>query len=93
MEVRVLEAGDRYVKLEVKGEDHTLLHALQDEALKDEDVEYVGYHIPYPLERRGIIVVRVKNGNPIEVLERAAKRVIGDIDGIYKLFLEAVKRT
>lgn len=92
MEIRILESGERYVKIEVDGEDHTLLHALQDEALKDDNVEYVGYHIPYPLERKGIIIVRVKSGDPISVLKKVAERIINDIDEISKLLLEAVKR-
>ncbi|MDW8061704.1 MAG: DNA-directed RNA polymerase subunit L [Nitrososphaerota archaeon] len=92
MEIRVLESGERYVKIEVDGEDHTLLHALQDEALKDDNVEYIGYHIPYPLERKGIIIVRVKSGDPISVLKKVAERIIDDIDEISKLLLEAVKR-
>jgi len=92
MEIRVLEAGEKYIKIEVDGEDHTLLHALQDEALRDENVEYIGYHIPYPLERKGVIIVRVKEGDPIAILEKAAEKMIKDIDEISKLFLEAVKR-
>lgn len=91
MEVKIIERWDKYAKIEVEGEDHTLLHALQDEALRDENVEYVGYHIPYPLERKGIIVIKVKEGDPIVALKKAAKKIIEDMDMIHKLFLETSK--
>lgn len=89
MKIRIAERGEKYVKIEVEGEGHTFLHALQDELIRDNDVEYAGYHIPHPIERRGIIIVRVKHGDPVDKLKRAAERLKDDIDVVGKLFSEA----
>jgi DNA-directed RNA polymerase subunit L len=76
MEVKVLEIEENYVKLLIKGEDHTYLNLLQHYLLEDESVVIAKYDIPHPLQDRAELVVRTKGKNPLEAIREANEKII-----------------
>ena len=76
MEVKVLEMEENYVKLLIKGEDHTYLNLLQHYLLEDESVVIAKYDIPHPLQDRAELVVRTKGKNPLEAIREANEKII-----------------
>jgi len=67
---------ENYVKLLIKGEDHTYLNLLQHYLLEDESVVIAKYDIPHPLQDRAELVVRTKGKNPLEAIREANKKII-----------------
>ncbi len=76
MEVKVLEMEENYIKLLIKGEDHTYLNLLQHYLLEDESVVIAKYDIPHPLQDRAELVVRTKGKNPLEAIKEANEKII-----------------
>lgn len=58
MEVKILEQGKDFVKVELIGEDHTLANVLKDELNHDSHVTVSGYKIDHPLVGNPILVVK-----------------------------------
>ena len=75
MEIKVLELGKDYVKLLVKGEDHTFLNLLQHYLLKDEKVVIAKYYIAHPLVSEPELYVRTNGKNPIEAIKEANEKI------------------
>lgn len=76
MEVKVVELEGNYVKLEIRGEDHTYLNLLQHYLLEDEDVEIAKYNVPHPLQDRAELVVKTKGKNSLEAIKEANEKII-----------------
>ncbi|RUM32913.1 MAG: DNA-directed RNA polymerase subunit L [Archaeoglobus sp.] len=76
MEVKVVEIGKDYVKLVVKGEDHTFLNLLQHYLLEDEDVLIAKYNVSHPLVGEPELFVRTERKNPVEAIKRANEKII-----------------
>ena len=71
-----MEIEENYVKLLIKGEDHTYLNLLQHYLLEDESVVIAKYDIPHPLQDRAELVVRTKGKNPLEAIREANEKII-----------------
>ncbi len=76
MEVKVVEMGENYLRLLVKGEDHTFLNLLQHYLLEDEDVVIAKYDIPHPLVGEPELFVKTNKKSPIEAIKRANERIV-----------------
>ncbi len=76
MEVKILEMGENYVKLVVKGEDHTFLNLLQHYLLEEEGVVIAKYNIPHPLVGEPELYVKTDGKNPVEVIKKANEKII-----------------
>ncbi len=76
MEVKIVEMGKDYVKLVVKGEDHTFLNLLQHYLLEDKDVLIAKYEIPHPLVGEPELFVRTTGKNPIEAIKEANEKIV-----------------
>ena len=57
MEIKVLEDEEGKLRLEVIGEDHTLLNALRKELWNDKDTEIAGYKIDHILVGNPVLIV------------------------------------
>jgi DNA-directed RNA polymerase subunit L len=80
MEVKVIEMGEDYVKLLVKGEDHTFLNLLQHHLLEDESVVIAKYHISHPLVGDPELYVKTNGKNPIEVIREANEKIVKECE-------------
>lgn len=82
MEVKIVEIGDDYIKMIVKGEEHTYLNLLQHYLLEDERVVVARYNIPHPLVGEPELYVKTKGVNPIEAIKKANEKIIEDCKAI-----------
>ena len=77
MEVKVLEKDKGKLKLEVIGEDHTLMNALRKELWNDKDTEIAGYKIEHSLVGNPILIVEHKKDAKkalLDAVERLKKK-------------------
>ncbi|AGK60760.1 DNA-directed RNA polymerase, subunit L [Archaeoglobus sulfaticallidus PM70-1] len=82
MEVKIIEYEKDYIRLKIKGEDHTLLNLLQHNLLEDESVVIAKYDIPHPLIDEAELIVRTNGEDPIAVIKRVNERIIAECDEI-----------
>jgi len=80
VEVKIIEMEKNYVRLHVKGEDHTFLNLLQHNLLEDEDVEIAKYTISHPLVGVPELYVRTKKSNPIDAIKKANEKIIKECE-------------
>ncbi len=84
MEVKIIELGDNYIKMIIKGEDHTFLNLLQHYLAEDDDVVLAKYNIPHPLVGDPELYVKTNGTDPIEVIKRANEKIIKICDILLK---------
>ncbi|MBS7644539.1 MAG: DNA-directed RNA polymerase subunit L [Candidatus Bathyarchaeia archaeon] len=90
MEITVLKENKTELKLELKGEGHTLCILLQKELLRDPDVEIAGYDVPHPLLNSAILYVRARKGkNPRGAFIRALDKIKDKLEDFTASFEEA----
>ena len=85
MEIKVLDKEKGKLRIEVVGEDHTLMNALRKELWDDKDTEVAGYKIEHSLI-----------GNPILVVEHkkdAKKALLDAVDRLKKKNKEFKSKT
>ncbi|OYT61294.1 MAG: DNA-directed RNA polymerase subunit L [Thermofilum sp. ex4484_15] len=95
MEVRILNKEGNNLELEIIGEGHTFCNLLVDFLNSYPEVEYAGYDIPHPLLGAPKLFIRVKKGDPEELLKRALRDIIKLMDELSRSFevaLKSVKR-
>tara|TARA_Y100000034_G_scaffold114964_1_gene151640 strand:+ start:18561 stop:18827 length:267 start_codon:yes stop_codon:yes gene_type:complete len=74
MEIKVLEKDKGKLKLEVIGEDHTLMNAIRKELWEDKDIEVSGYKIDHILVGNPVLIVEHKK-DPKKALLDAVERL------------------
>ena len=74
MEIKVLEKDRGKLKLEVIGEDHTLMNAIRKELWEDKDIEVSGYKIDHLLVGNPVLIVEHKK-DPKKALLYAVERL------------------
>jgi DNA-directed RNA polymerase subunit L len=78
--VRILEESDRLIKLELVGEDHTLLAPLTARLLENEQVDLATYSVPHALRSSPILVVKMKAGDPLEAVKAALASLASEFE-------------
>jgi len=86
MKVRILERGDKSLKIEIVGEGHTFCNLLKDFLLRDPDVEFAAYRIDHPLASNPVFYVKTKTRDPEDVLKKAAEDIIDALENFKKVF-------
>ncbi|MEM2122888.1 MAG: DNA-directed RNA polymerase subunit L [Candidatus Bathyarchaeia archaeon] len=90
MEVTVLKEDRTEMKLELKGEGHTVCILIQRELLSDPNIEIAGYDVPHPLLNSAILYIRTRKGKkPRETLIKALDRIIEKLKNLSNSFEEA----
>ncbi|NIM46372.1 MAG: RNA polymerase [Nitrososphaeria archaeon] len=69
MELEVISAEKASIEYKIIGEDYTLGNVLQDILLRDERVEGAGIKVPHPLKKEVIMIVSLREGDPVEVVK------------------------
>lgn len=76
MEVKVIEEKEKMIKIEFRDKDkHTIPNLLCWELNKSENVLMAGYRIEHPLKDRVEIIVKVKRGNPKEIIKETIENI------------------
>ncbi|MEM1569542.1 MAG: DNA-directed RNA polymerase subunit L [Candidatus Bathyarchaeia archaeon] len=92
MKIQVLKWTEREIELEVEGEGHTFLGALQSIFLEDPRVEFVGYNIPHPLIPKAIFMLKVTLGNDVRTILKDGLRNLNiRLKELEERFLEAYR--
>jgi len=86
MEIKILEDTKEKLKLEIKGEGHTLCNPLVKELWKDSNVEVAGYNIDHSLVSNPLLVIEAKNA------KTALKKAISGLSKNIKDFDEKFKK-
>ncbi len=88
MKINIIEEANNEIKVEFEDDDiHTLPNLIVNEVLKDNSVEFAGYNVPHPLEKKAIIVIRTKRKDPKKVVYEAIERLKEEV----KKFESALK--
>jgi DNA-directed RNA polymerase subunit L len=88
MEINILKEEKNSLKIEIKGEDHTLANALRRELWNGAHVKIAGYSIDHPLVGSPILIVET------EGKEDAKKTLLSCVDRLKKKnsdFLSKIK--
>jgi DNA-directed RNA polymerase subunit L len=82
--LKIVELGKNYVKLIVKGEDHTYLNLLQYYLSQDGRAVLVRYNIPHPLVGEPELYLRTDGTNPLELLKKANENIVAVCESLLK---------
>ena len=75
MEIAVLKSDKESIEIELKGEDAGMANALVEILLEDPSVEFAAYKLEHPQVASPVLVVRVKDGNPLSAVKAAVKKL------------------
>ena len=88
MKIQIEEVSNNEIKVIFEDDDiHTLPNLIVNEVLKDNSVEFAGYNVPHPLEKKAIIVIRTKRKDPKKVVYEAIEKIKEEV----KKFESALK--
>ncbi len=88
--VKILEKKDNVVRIEIEGEDHTLLKPLTSVLLDNEKVDIATYTIPHTLRSNPILYVKMKEGDPIEALKSAVTSLASEFEEFERKYRAAI---
>ncbi|MCD6456013.1 MAG: DNA-directed RNA polymerase subunit L [Methanophagales archaeon] len=88
--VRILEKKKKEVKIEIEGEDHTLLAPLSSKLLENEKVDIATYSIKYTLMSNPVLYVKMREGDPIEAVKSAAASLASEFEEFSSKYKAAI---
>ncbi|MHC1611471.1 MAG: RpoL/Rpb11 RNA polymerase subunit family protein [Candidatus Methanospirareceae archaeon] len=88
--VRILEAKENAVRIEIEGEDHTLLAPLTSKLLENEDVDIATYSIQYTLRSNPVLYVKMKEGEPLEAVRSALASLASEFEEFERKYKAAI---
>ena len=88
--VKILEKKEKEVRIEIEGEDHTLLAPLMSKLLENEKVDLATYNIKHTLMSNPVLYVKMKEGDPIEAVKSAAASLASDFEEFERKYKAAV---
>jgi len=87
--VKILEKKERVVRIEIEGEDHTLLAPLVSKLLENEKVDIATYNIKHTLMSNPVLYVKMKEGDPIGAVKSAAALLASEFEEFESLYKKA----
>lgn len=84
--LEIVKIDETSLEIKVKGETYTLFSPLVEYLSNDPDVEYVQFDVDHPLLENAYFKVKVKRGSPLEVVERAVKSILSDLEELERGF-------
>lgn len=88
--VRLVKRKDREVRLEIEGEDHTLLAPLTSKLLENEQVDIATYTIEHTLSSNPVLFVKMKDGDPVEAIKSAIASLASDFEEFAQKYKAAI---
>ena len=86
MDLKTIKKTSKELKLEVIGENETILNPITEVLLQHEDVDYAAYMTDHPESNKRRLYLRVKKGKPEEILKKAIKQLEDEIKSFGKNF-------
>lgn len=78
--ITILEKKEKEVRVEIEGEDHTLLAPLTSKLLENEKVDIATYNIKHTLMSNPVLYVKMKEGDALEAVKSAAASLASDFE-------------
>jgi DNA-directed RNA polymerase subunit L len=88
--VRILERSENVVRLEIAGEDHTLLAPLTSKLLENDNVDLATYNIQHTLRSNPVLFVKMKEGDPLEAVKSAVASLASDFEEFERKYKAAI---
>ncbi|NQE04958.1 DNA-directed RNA polymerase subunit L [ANME-1 cluster archaeon GoMg1] len=88
--LKILEKKKKEVKIEIEGEDHTLLAPLSSKLLENEKVDIATYSIKYTLMSNPVLYVKMREGDPIEAVKSAAASLASEFEEFSSKYKAAI---
>jgi DNA-directed RNA polymerase subunit L len=88
--VRILERSENVVRLEIAGEDHTLLAPLTSKLLENDNVDLATYNIQHTLRSDPVLFVKMKEGDPLEAVKSAVASLASDFEEFERKYKAAI---
>jgi DNA-directed RNA polymerase subunit L len=86
MELSKIKKTSKELELEIRGENETMLNPITEKLLENEDVDYASYIADHPESNKRRLYIRVKKGEPIDLLKKAIKQVESELKDFEKKF-------
>lgn len=86
MELKTIRKTKTELEIEITGEDETILHPITHILLQNKDVEYASCMADNPLAPKKRLFIRVKKGDPEDILKKAVKYLEDEIKQFGKNF-------
>lgn len=86
MELKKIRKTSKELELEVTGENETMLNPITETLLKNKDVDYASYITDHPESNKRRLYLRVKKGEPLDILKKAVKQVESELKDFEKIF-------
>lgn len=86
MELLKIKKTSKELEIEITGENETMLNPITEKLFEDEDVDYASYIADHPESNKRRLYIRVKKGEPIDLLKKAIKQVESELKDFEKNF-------
>ena len=73
MSLKIIKSEKNEIEIEIFDDSKNFIHPLLYEILKSDDVEFAANIKEHPLKAGSRIIVRTKNGNPVDTLNKAVE--------------------
>ncbi len=88
--IKILERKEKEVRIEIKGEDHSLLVPLTSKLLDNEKVDIVTYNIKYTLKSNPVLYVKMREGDPLEAVIAAVSSLASEFEEFERKYKAAI---
>ena len=86
MELKKIKKTSKELELEITGENETILNPIAEVLLQYDNVDYVSCMSDHPESNKRRLYIRVKKGNPVDILKKAVKQLENEVTGFRKNF-------
>jgi len=86
MELKKIKKTSKELELEITGENETILNPIAEVLLQYDGVDYASCMSDHPESNKRRLYIRVKKGDPLEVLKKAVKQLEGEVIDFNKKF-------
>lgn len=87
MKLEKIKKTSKELELEITGENETMLNPITEKLLENDDVDYASYIADHPESNKRRLYIRVKKGEPIDLLKKALKEVESELKDFEKNFV------
>lgn len=86
MDLKTIKKTKTELEIEVIDENETIINPITHILSENEDVEYVTCMTDHPLDNKRRLFIRVKKGNPNEILKKAVRQLGDEVKKFGKNF-------
>ncbi len=86
MKLEKIKKTSKELELEITDENETMLNPITEKLLQNNDVDYASYIADHPDSKKRRLYIRVKKGEPVDLLKKALKEVEAELKDFEKNF-------